>query len=129
MARPMALVRAFRWLRASLLAIFVIAQVAGVIPLLHDHTLNVYETAPVAAHNHPDVHATLAHPDADHHHGALGLHDQCCALHMLAAPLPQIAGVARVDFAGEPIFAVEPAALSAGNPAVLDRPPKPLPLT
>ena len=130
MAHPMALVRAIRWIRAFLLAIFVVAQVAGVIPLLHDHTLNVYETAPVAAHNHAHVHATLAHPDADHHHGALGLHDQCCALHTLAAPLPQVTGVARVGFASEPIFAVESPALSGGNPAVLDRPPKsPLSLT
>jgi hypothetical protein len=125
----MALVRAFRWLRASLLAIFVIAQLAGVIPLLHDHTLNVYETTAVAAHNHPHVHPTLAHPDADHHHGALGLHDQCCALHTLAAPLPQVTGVAQVGFASEPLFAVESTALSGGSPAVLDRPPKPLSLT
>jgi len=125
----MSFVRNIQCVRACLLAIFVVAQVVGVVPLLYHHTLNVYETAPVVAHNHPHIQATAAHPDADHHHGALDLHDQCCALHMLAAPLPQIAGVARVDFAGEPIFAVEPAALSAGNPAVLDRPPKPLPLT
>ena len=49
----MTLVRTIRCLRASLLAIFVVAQVMGVIPLLHDHTLNVYEAAPVAAHNPP----------------------------------------------------------------------------
>ena len=125
----MRFVRNIRCVRTFLLAIFVVAQVAGVASLLYDHTLNVYETAPVVGHHHPHIQATAANPDADHHHGALDLHDQCCALHMLAAPLPQIAGVARVDFAGEPIFAVEPAALSAGNPAVLDRPPKPLPLT
>jgi hypothetical protein len=95
----------------------------------HDHTLNVYETAAVAAHNHPDVHPTLAQPDADHHQGALGLHDQCCALHTLAAPLPQAIGVAPAGFASKPIFAVELTALSGGNPAVLDRPPKPLSLT
>jgi hypothetical protein len=122
-------VRAIQWLRASLLAIFVVAQVAGVIPLLYDHTLNVYETTPVAVHNHPHVNPTPASPDADHHHGALGLHDQCCTLHTLAAPLPQVSGVSRVDFASEPIFAVELTALPGGNPAVLDRPPKPLPLT
>jgi hypothetical protein len=108
---------------------FVVAQVAGVIPLLYEHTLNVYETAPVAAHKHAHVAPTVANPDADHHHGALDLHDQCCALHLLAAPLPQVSGVARVDFASMPVFAVELTALLGGNPAVLDRPPKPLPLT
>jgi hypothetical protein len=121
----MTLVRTIRCLRASLLAIFVVARVMGVIPLLHDHTLNVYEAAPVAAHNHPHVHPTFAHPDADHHHGALGLHDQCCTLHTLTAPLPQTTGVVRVHFASEPIFAVELTVPSGGNPTVLDRPPKP----
>jgi len=125
----MMLVRPVQRLRAFLLAIFVVAQIAGVVPLLYDHTLNVYETTPVAAHKHPHVAPTAAHPDADHHHGALDLHDQCCTLHMLAAPLPQASGVARVDFASVPIFAVELTALSGSNPAVLDRPPKPLPLT
>jgi len=125
----MRFVRTIQCLRASLLAIFAVAQVAGVIPLLYDHTLNVYETAPVAAHKHPHVARTVANPDADHHHGALDLHDQCCTLHMLTAPLPQVSGVSRVDFASVPIFAVELTALPGGNPAVLDRPPKPLPLT
>jgi hypothetical protein len=122
-------VRDIRSLRASLLAIFVVAQVAGVVPLLHDHTLNVFETAPVAAHKHPHLAPTRASPDADHHHGALDLHDQCCALHMLAAPLPAVGGVSRLNFASVPIVAVELSALSGRNPTVLDRPPKPLPLT
>jgi hypothetical protein len=126
---PMALVRAIRCLRASLLAIFVIAQVVGVIPLLYDHTLNLYETTPAAAHNHPHVQPTLANPDADHHHGALGLHDQCCTSHTLAAPLPQVTGVGQVHFGSEPFFLVELTALFGRNPAILDRPPKPLPLT
>lgn len=121
------LVRNIRCLRASLLAIFVVAQIAGVIPLLYDHTLNVYETNPVAAHNHAPVNPSVVHPDADHHHGALDLHDQCCTLHMLTAPLPQIGGVSRVDFASTPVFAAELTALSGNDPAVLDRPPKPLP--
>ena len=125
----MTFVRNIRGLRASLLAIFVVAQIAGVIPLIYDHTLNVYETTPVAAHKHSHLHPSVANPDTDHHHGALNLHDQCCTLHMLAAPLPQVGGVSRIDFASTAVFAVELTALSGSDPAVLDRPPKPLPLS
>src|ERR1700730_6549992 len=59
----MTFVRTIRCLRASLLALFVVAQVAGVVPLIYDHTLNVYETAPVAAHGHAHVKPTVANPD------------------------------------------------------------------
>jgi hypothetical protein len=121
--------RAIRWLRASLLAIFVVAQVAGVIPLLYDHTLNVYETTPVAVHNHPHVNPTLANPDADHHHGAIDLHDQCCALHTLAGPLPLVIDAAPVDISSVRLVQSELPALSGGNPGVLDRPPRPVPLS
>ena len=76
----MAFGRAIRWMRACVLGLFVAAQVAGVVPLLYDHTLNVVETVPVSAHHHRHVEPTATNPDADHHHGLLGLHDQCCAL-------------------------------------------------
>ena len=83
----MLFVRTIRWLRTILLGLFALAQIAGVSPLMYQHTLNVYETAPVAGHHHVRV-ATTA-PDADHHHGILELHDQCCTLHTLAGPLPR----------------------------------------
>jgi len=69
----MRLVRPIRWLRGCLLAFFVIAQTVGVVTLIHDHTLNEYEFAPVASHGHVHVQPTIASPDADHHHGALDL--------------------------------------------------------
>src|SRR5258708_36835628 len=90
-SNPMMFVRTIYWLRACVLGLFVVAQVAGVVPLIYDHTLNVYETAPVAAHGHRQVKSTAVNPDADHHHGLLDLHDQCCALHTLAGPLLQTA--------------------------------------
>ena len=65
----MIFLRTIRYLHASLLALFVVAQVAGIIPLIYEHTLNVYEATPVAAHGHPHVKPTVAIPDADHHHG------------------------------------------------------------
>lgn len=125
----MTIVRTIRCVRAGLMALFVVAQVAGVVPLICDHTLNVYEVTPVAAHRHLPVSSTLASPDADHHHGLLGLHDQCCALHTLAGHLPRVVDAAPVDFAGARIFPDVLIALSGGNPGVLDRPPRPEPLS
>jgi hypothetical protein len=127
--QPMIFGRTVRCVRASLLALFVLSQGVGVIPLIYDHTLNVYETTPVAAHGNPDVKATVASPDADHHHGALDLHDQCCALHTLAGPLPPVIDAAPVAFASVRTVPDESIALTGGNPGVLDRPPRPVPLS
>jgi hypothetical protein len=120
--------RTIRGLRACLLAIFVIAQLGGVLPLLYDHTLNVFEEHPVAGHVHVHVVASAVAPDADHHHGLLDLHDQCCALHTLAGPLPTILAAALVERAGAPMVLAMAVALAQGRPALPDRPPRSLPL-
>jgi hypothetical protein len=60
-SNPMMFVRTIYWLRACVLGLFVVAQVTGVIPLIYDHTLNMYETAPVAAHGHHHVKPTGRH--------------------------------------------------------------------
>jgi hypothetical protein len=125
----MRFVRSIRCLRACLMALFVVAQVAGVVPLICDHTLNVYEATPVAAHRHLPVNSTLASPDADHHHGLLGLHDQCCALHTLSGPLPHVFDTDLVDLASVRIVPDELVALFGGNHGVIDRPPRPVPLS
>src|ERR1700737_3859886 len=93
-------VSAIRNFRACLLALFTLAQFVGVIPLIYDHTLNVFETTPVAGHSHVHTGSSIAAPDSGHHHGVLDLHDQCCALHTLAGPLPQISNPTPVEFAG-----------------------------
>jgi hypothetical protein len=125
----MMFVRTICWLRACVLGLFVVAQAAGVMPLIYDHTLNVHETAPVAAHGHRQVKPTASNPDADHHHGLLDLHDQCCALHTLAGPLPQIVDVSPADFVGLRTAPVGVIGLAGGKPNLLDRPPKPVVLT
>jgi hypothetical protein len=122
----MASERTIRWLRACLLGLFVVAQLAGVVPLMRDHALNVYETAPVAAHGHPHVKTTFANPDADHHHGVLDLHDQCCALHTLAGPLAGLVDVGPADPDSMPMAPADVIARAGGNPNLLDRPPKPV---
>jgi hypothetical protein len=124
----MPFVRTIRYLRACLLSLFVVAQVAGVVPLMYDHTLNIYETAPVAAHEHSLVSPTVGMPDADHHHGLLDLHDQCCALHTLAGPLPRVLDATPAHFVSMRIVSTQAIALAGGKPALPDRPLKPVPL-
>src|SRR5262245_17584394 len=110
--------RTIRGLRTSLLAIFVIAQLGGVLPLLYAHTLNVFEGQPVAGHVHVHLTASAVAPDADHHHGLLDLHDQCCALHTLAGPLPTILAAAPVERVGAPMAVAMAFALAQGRPAL-----------
>jgi hypothetical protein len=117
-----------RLLRRWLLGLYIIAQVAGVVPLMYDHTLNVYETNPVAGHFHVRLASSTAQPDADHHHGLIDFHDQCCALHSLTAPLPYAVRVAPVEREGMSVSLAELIALVSWHPARLDRPPKSLPL-
>lgn len=123
----MRFVRTIRCVRACLLALFVAAQVAGVVPVIYDHTLNVFETTPVAGHSHIHVKGAVATPDADHHHGVLDLHDQCCALHTLAGPLPVALNTAPTRLAGMRIVPVAVTALAQGDSNRLDRPPRPVP--
>jgi hypothetical protein len=81
-----------------------------------------------ALQKHPHVKPTVTNPDADHHHGALDLHDQCCALHTLAGPLPNSINAAPLDFAGVRIVPELLIKLTSTNPVDFDRPPKPLPV-
>jgi hypothetical protein len=119
----MSLVQTTRCLRTILVGVFALAQIAGVFPLTYQHTLNVYETTPVAGHHHVRV-ATTA-PDTGHHHGILDLHDQCCALHSLAGPLPHVAEIMPVDAPSMRMAPASLVALANADPSRLDRPPKP----
>jgi hypothetical protein len=124
----MTFIRTMHRLRASLMALFLVAQVAGVVPLIYDHTLNLFERSPVPAHSHVHLASSLAAPDADHHHGALDLHDQCCALHTLAAPLPYTPNPDPQELVGRRIILAVAVSLPQSRPALPDRPPRPLPL-
>ena len=123
----MSFARTIRWLRTLVVGLFALAQIVGVSVLMYEHTLNVYETTTVASHHHVGV-ATAA-PDADHHHGILDLHDQCCALHTLAAPLPLVANVVLLsDSRATRMAPAKLIALADADPVRLDRPPKLVPL-
>lgn len=122
----MLFVRTIRWLRTAFVGLFALAQIVGISPLMYEHTLNVYETTPVAGYHHVRVATSV--PDADHHHGILGLHDQCCALHALAGPLPHVANIVPIDSAAVRVAPAKLIALADARPSRLDRPPKPVPL-
>jgi hypothetical protein len=117
-----------RMLRSWLLGLYFVAQVAGVVPLMYDHTLNIYETKPVAGHAHLAIPGNAAEPDAGHHHGMIAFHDQCCAIHLLSGPLQPFILLARNATAWMPLSAPELIALVSYHRGRLDRPPKSLPL-
>jgi len=121
----MSYARTIRWLRTWLVGLFALAQIAGVSPLIYEHTLNVFDAAQAGSeHGHLSPKA----PGADHHHGILDLHDQCCALHTLAGPLPTILVAAPAERAGAPMALPMAIVLAQKLPVLLDRPPKSLPL-
>jgi len=128
----MSIIRTGRWLRSCLLAIFVVAQMAGIVPLVYGHALNALEDCAVAGHPHGHTHThahvcgSLASGDSDHHHGAGGaLHDQCCALHVLAGPIPQMVETAPVEMRRVRLAPSRTARLTDRGPLGFDRPPRP----
>jgi len=115
-----------RILRSWVLGLYVAAQVIGLVPLIYEHTLDVYKAVTVAGH----VQATggKTQQDSDGHHGLNGSHDQCCAIHSLTGPLAPMVTLALVETAAIRVSPPQLAALVSWHSARLDRPPKSLPL-
>jgi len=109
-----------------LVGLFLIAQVAGVIPALYVDTLHEYEGASVVGHSQENVVGNLPvhHGDpADIHDG----HDQCCALHHgMVGVVPRIFAPGVTSLASVRVEA-RADALASGNRSRLDRPPRSLP--
>jgi hypothetical protein len=116
-----------RWL----LGLFLIAQVAGVVPLVTVHLQHVIAVE-------QDIVADIAGPGiADHafrhphrgtgHHDdrAADPNDQCCTLHHhLMGVLPHAAGSDRIGLPIATIVSLRPRAFMPTNPGLLERPPK-----
>jgi hypothetical protein len=114
-------------LRRWLLGLYIIAQVVGVVSLVRDQTINIYEKTPVAGHVHIRLASPAPQPDFDHHHGLIDFHDQCCTIHSLSGPLPPAVSLALVETTATPVPRAELIACVSRHPARLDRPPKLLP--
>jgi hypothetical protein len=117
-----------RMLRSWLLGLYVVAQVAGVVPLMYDHILNIYETKPVADHVHLVIPGDAGEPDSGHHHGMIAFHDECCAIQLLSGPLQPFVLLAGNATAWMPLPPLELNALVSYGRGRLDRPPKSLSL-
>jgi hypothetical protein len=116
-----------RWL----LGLFLIAQVAGMVPLVVVHLQHIAATeqdavddagARVGEHAHRHhVHQG----SGQHDHGAADPNDQCCTVHHhLAGVLPFSAGGGTNDVPLASIVSLPPRVLVASDPSLLERPPK-----
>jgi hypothetical protein len=115
-----------RWL----LGLFLIAQVAGVVPLVTVHLQHVIAVeqdivADIAGAGIPDHALHHAHQGAGHEDGVADPNDQCCTLHHhLMGVLPHAAGSDRNGRPIATIVSLPPRAFIPANPGLLERPPK-----
>jgi hypothetical protein len=121
-----------RRLGPSLLGLLLLAQVAGIVPLITAHiqhafendqdvAADVSETGTVAHVHHHHVHHEGGQP---HQHDRSDPNDQCCTLdHHLAGVLPLATGVSRSSLT-IPVAAALPRALVGTEPRSPERPPK-----
>jgi hypothetical protein len=117
-----------RWL----LGLFLIAQLAGVVPLVTVHLEHAIASEQDAAADSGDGagvghahHHHVHHGSGPHDHGASDPNDQCCTLHHhLAGVLPEGAPARVADLVVAAIVAPRPAPLVPADPGLLERPPK-----
>jgi hypothetical protein len=116
-----------RWL----LGLFLIAQLAGLAPLVAVHLQHIsaaeQDLADDAAsdlmqHAH---HHHVHQGSGQHDHGAADPNDQCCTVHHhLAGVLPLSAGGGTNGVPPASIVSLPPRVLVASDPSLLERPPK-----
>jgi Protein of unknown function (DUF2946) len=121
-----------RWL----LGLFLIAQLAGVVPLVTVHLEHAIASEQDAAADSGEgataVHAVshahhhhVHHGSSPHDHGASDPNDQCCTLHHhLAGVLPGLAPAGVAGFVVATVVALLPTPLVPADPGLLERPPK-----
>ena len=106
-----------------LLALFLVAQIVGVAPLLTAHTVHVAGSQATL----PDEGGNGAGADhTEHRHGDSDSGPQHHALHDMAGVLAQASGASAVGIAYKAIFARPPDVLAAVEPVLPERPPKSL---
>ncbi len=111
-----------RFIRRWLLGLFVFAQVVGIAPLLHAHTLHAFDDGSVVSDN--SVRGTLP-SHGSHQHGSAGCCDQCCPLHHHFVAVVDHAPTSALVFdVGPRIDPRIEAATAKNDPLRLDRPPK-----
>jgi hypothetical protein len=116
-----------RWL----LGLFLIAQIAGVVPLVSVRLQHVIAAgqdivAGIAGAGIPDHALHHAHQGTGHHDdGTADPNDQCCTLHHhLMGVLPHATGSDRNSLPIATIVSLPLRAFIPANPGLLERPPK-----
>lgn len=112
-----------RILRGWLLGLFVAAQVVGVVPLISEHTLDVYKQVSSRVQHAGGT----SQQDPNKRHGHVGSHDECCAIHSLAGPLTPAGTLTLREVAAMRVSPAELIAPVSWHSNRLDRPPKALP--
>jgi hypothetical protein len=108
--------------RALLTALFVATQVIGVVPLLCDHTKEIYQRA--VAFTAAPSEAIPANAASDRIDPDGDLDDDCCALHSLAGPLPNVTSITADDLVNPQVLPKPASPLAERHSRVLERPPK-----
>jgi hypothetical protein len=120
----MAWCRTFRGLVPWLTGLFLVAQLAGVVPFESIHPTP--GLAHTATHDHG--HGTAGHT---HEHDGTkqdaAIADKCCALHSLVGVVPPVIAAILSDPIGERLLAEPSDRVSGIGPDRLDRPPRSLP--
>jgi hypothetical protein len=104
------------------LGLFLIAQIAGIVPVMFDHAVHVFESQPALADAH-DHSAPGRH--GDHRHGVEDVKDECCALHHhLVGVIPFVAPAVAFSPPASPFVAPPLRTLASADSVLLERPPK-----
>jgi hypothetical protein len=114
---------------STLVALFLVAQVAGIVPspLAQTHAVPIAASESAPHHHHADGHR---HDGCAHSHAGTcsDRADYCCALHAFFAGILSPAAVVRHDNAAGQVLAPGVDDVVAGlDPDRLDRPPRPRP--
>jgi len=105
-----------------LLGLFLLAQITGVVPVMFDHAVHVFESQPAIADTH-DHSAPGRH--GDHRHGIGDVKDECCSLHHhLAGVIPFMMPTGAFALTAAQLVALPLRTLASADPVLLERPPK-----
>jgi len=114
-----------------LLGLFLLAQAAGVVPLISVHLQHAYaseqdaaadlkETGGISHQHHHHAH----HEQGQHEHGAADPGDQCCTLHHHLAGVLPVAPPAGASNLAPKIAPAAPQQLASADRYPLERPPR-----
>ena len=104
------------------LGLFLVAQIVGIVPVMFDHSVHVFESQPALADAHDH---TAPGRHGDHRHGIGDVKDECCALHHhFAGIIPITAPTVTFTLTAVRVVASPLRALASADPILLERPPK-----